>query len=222
MQDNKIIKSNLIKALKVKDSAIDISFDEITLILTKNNFLDNMKILRDDPHLKFSMLVDLAGIDYLHFGVDEWKTTTSTSTGYSRGVQPKSITENPHWHLPRFCVAYHLLSVEFNSRLRVKVYLSDEKDPKIKSVTNIWPSANWYEREAFDLMGIVFEGHPDLRRILTDYNFNGHPFRKDFPLIGEVEMRYDATQGRCVYEPVSIKPRTLVPKVIREDNRYEE
>ena len=122
------------------------------------------------------------------------------------------------WDKPRYGVVYHLLSRAFNQRLRIKVYL--EPEPVIPSVNNIWPSANWYEREAFDLFGVVFDGHPDLRRILTDYGFSGHPFRKDFPLIGEVEMRYDAEKEQCIYEPVSIQERVLVPKVIRQDNRY--
>ena len=131
--------------------------------------------------------------------------------------KPKKARIIP-WDKPRFGVVYHLLSVAKNHRMRLKVYLGGE--PMLPSVMNVWASANWFEREAFDLFGIVFDGHPDLRRLLTDYGFVGHPFRKDFPLIGEVEMRYDAAQQRCIYEPVSITPRVLVPKVIRDDNRY--
>ncbi len=190
--------------------------DELTLVIKPESLLHVAKALRDD--FQFEQLIDLAGIDYSAFGESEWDTETVTTTGFSRGV------EHPHLktHLDsRFAVAYQLLSYTHNLRLRLKVFLHDEW-PEVESVTAIWPGANWFEREAFDLFGIIFNNHPDLRRILTDYGFIGHPFRKDFPLIGEVEMRYDAAQNRIMYEGVEIEPRTLVPRVIRHDNRYVE
>jgi NADH-quinone oxidoreductase subunit C len=177
------------------------------------------RTLRDDPGLKFESLIDLAGIDYLDYASDEWKTYSATSSGFSRGVN-RGAARKPH-EGARFAVAYNLLSVTLNQRIRIRARCEDAEDPIIDSVVDIWPGANWFEREAFDLFGILFTGHPDLRRILTDYGFIGHPFRKDFPLIGNVEVRYDAEKKRVVYEPVSIEPRTLVPRVIRNDNRYD-
>ena len=152
--------------------------------------------LKTDPGLLFEQLIDLCGVDYADYGCAE------------DGAEP--------WNGPRFATVYHLLSVSHNFRVRLRVF-ADEEEPVLASVVDIWRSADWYEREAFDLFGIVFDGHPDLRRILTDYGFIGHPFRKDFPLIGEVEMRYDPDKGRVVYQPVSIEPRTLVPRIIREE-----
>jgi NADH-quinone oxidoreductase subunit C len=175
--------------------------------------------LRDDPDLRFEQLIDLAGIDYLDYGVSEWKTISATGSGFSRGVN-RGGPRKPH-DGARFAVAYHLLSVTHNHRLRLRARCEDAEDPIIDSVVDVWPAANWFEREAFDLFGILFTGHPDLRRILTDYGFIGHPFRKDFPLIGNVEVRYDADKQRVIYEPVTIEPRTLVPKVIRDDHRYD-
>jgi len=175
--------------------------------------------LRDSPELKFEILVDLAGVDYLDYATTEWKTYSATISGFSRGVNRNNVRA-PH-DGARFAVAYNLLSVTHNQRIRIRSRCEDAEDPIIDSVVDIWPGANWFEREAFDLFGILFTGHPDLRRILTDYGFIGHPFRKDFPLIGNVEVRYDAEKKRVVYEPVSIEPRTLVPKVIRDDNRYD-
>ena len=201
------------------------------------------------------MLMDVAGVDYLDYALDEWSTTRATRTGFSRGrmerlaqstadeivaphsraVQPRDMLQSalaeqagepgdpapdtPSRH--RFAVTYHLLSIAHNQRLRLRTFCEDVEEPAVDSVVDIWASANWFEREAFDLFGIVFRGHPDLRRILTDYGFIGHPFRKDFPLIGNVEVRYDAQKKRVVYEPVSIEPRVLVPKVIRADHRYD-
>ena len=176
--------------------------------------------LRDEPELKFEILIDLAGLDYLEYGDSEWKTVSATGSGFSRGVN-RGGPRKPH-DGARFAVAYHLLSVTHNQRLRLRARCEDAEDPIIDTVVDVWPGANWFEREAFDMYGILFTGHPDLRRILTDYGFIGHPFRKDFPLIGNVEVRYDADKQRVVYEPVSIEPRTLVPRVIRHDNRYEE
>jgi NADH-quinone oxidoreductase subunit C len=166
------------------------------------------------------MLVELAGVDYLAYGMDEWKTRKATESGYSRGVVRGSPPVSPDTPR-RFAVAYHLLSITLNHRLRVRCYPEPGDPPRLPTITEVWPAANWFEREAFDLFGIVFDGHPDLRRILTDYGFIGHPFRKDFPLIGQVQVRYDAEQQRVVYEPVDIEPRTLVPRVIRDDHRYD-
>jgi NADH-quinone oxidoreductase subunit C len=175
--------------------------------------------LRDESHFQFNQLIDVCGIDYLRHGISEWETEKTTSTGFSRAVDRSGAEKIKPWTKPRFAAVYHLLSLVHNHRIRLRVFAEGEP-PTVDSVVDIWPSANWFEREAFDLFGIVFKEHPDLRRILTDYGFVGHPFRKDFPLIGQVEMRYDATLQRCIYEPVSIQPRTLVPKVIRTDARY--
>ena len=171
------------------------SAGQLTLEVRRDDILPVCTRLRDDPALAFVQLMDLCGVDYLDYGRES-----------PAGPRPG----------PRFAVAYHLLSLKYNRRVRLRAWLDDEI-PMISSVTEIWNSANWYEREAFDLFGIVFEGHPDLRRILTDYGFVGHPFRKDFPLIGQVEMRYDPEKQRVVYQPVSIEPRVLVPRVIREE-----
>jgi len=176
--------------------------------------------LRDDGELAFEQLMDLSGIDYLEFGCSEWKTAGATSSGFSRAADRAPAGEAQGGE-PRFAVTYHLLSVSRNRRLRLRCYCTGGEPPMLDSVTDVWVSANWFEREAFDLFGILFRGHPDLRRILTDYGFIGHPFRKDFPLSGNVELRYDPEKGRVVYEPVSIEPRVVVPKVIRGDNRYD-
>ena len=197
-------------------------------------------VLRDAPELKFEQLIDAAGVDYLVYGRDEWQTSTATRSGFSRGrvarigspedssdagegglgeaVLPEDVS-----HRPRYAVAYQLLSVTHNRRVRLigLCEMSDAEEPEIDSLIDVWASANWFEREAFDLYGIIFRGHPDLRRILTDYGFIGHPFRKDFPLSGNVEVRYDPEKKRVVYQPVTIEPRVLVPKVIREDHRYD-
>jgi NADH-quinone oxidoreductase subunit C len=171
--------------------------------------------LRDTPGLAFEQLVDLSGIDYLDYGRDEWATDEATATGFSRGVERAPRVEAPATE-GRFAVSYQLLSVSRNTRLRVRCRCAAGEPPMLDSVTGVWASADWYEREAFDLYGILFRGHPDLRRILTDYGFIGHPFRKDFPLSGHVEVRYDPSRGRVVNEPVSIAPRVTVPKVIRK------
>jgi NADH-quinone oxidoreductase subunit C len=193
--------------------------DELCYEVQPENLKDVCLALRDSADLKFEILVDVAGIDYLDYGTTEWKTYSATTSGFSRGVN-RDAPRKPH-DGARFAVAYHLLSVTHNHRVRLRSRCVDAEDPIIDSVVDIWPGANWFEREAFDLFGILFTGHPDLRRILTDYGFIGHPFRKDFPLIGNVEVRYDADKQRVVYEPVSIEERTLVPKVIRDDNRYD-
>ncbi|MFQ5994075.1 MAG: NADH-quinone oxidoreductase subunit C [Acidiferrobacterales bacterium] len=179
------------------DSVISVieTVGELTLEVKREHVLKVCRALRDEPDFCFEQLSDLCGVDYQDYR--------------------REALEGPHTG-PRFAVVYHLLSVNHNHRVRVRAFLDDEF-PVVDSVVEIWSSANWYEREAFDLFGIVFEGHPDLRRLLTDYGFIGHPFRKDFPLIGEVEMRYDAEKQRVIYQPVSIDPRILVPRVIREE-----
>jgi len=183
------------------------------------DLLETAQLLRDTPDLGFAMLVDVAGVDYLDYGRSEWQAEQATSTGFSRGVD--RAAGHPLRDGRRFAVAYQLLSLAHNWRLTLRTWCPDDAEPTIDSLTGIWPGANWFEREAFDLFGILFRGHPDLRRLLTDYGFIGYPFRKDFPLIGNVEVRYDPAQKRVVYEPVTIEPRTLVPRVIRHDNRYD-
>jgi NADH-quinone oxidoreductase subunit C len=193
---------------------------ELTYEVPAAQLTDVCRELRDAPELAFEQLVDLSGIDYLDLGRAEWKTESASSTGFSRGVE-RPAAQEPGDEPDRFAVAYHLLSVSRNWRVRLRCYCIGGEPPMLDSVTGLWASANWYEREAFDLFGILFRGHPDLRRILTDYGFIGHPFRKDFPLSGNVEVRYDPEKRRVVYQPVSIEPRVVVPKVIRDDNRYD-
>lgn len=198
----------------------EIACGQITVEVPHEYLHQMCLILRDDPRFRFEQLIDICGIDYLHYGMTWWDTQQTTETGFSRGVRDKHEQPETVWQKPRFAVIYHLLSVSLNHRVRLKVFANNAEPPLLDSVIDIWASADWFEREAFDLFGIVFKDHPDLRRLLTDYGFVGHPFRKDFPLIGNVEIRYDAAAQRCVYEPVSIQPRTLVPKVIRDDHRY--
>jgi NADH-quinone oxidoreductase subunit C len=195
---------------------------ELTYQLGKDDLIEVARALRDEPDFHFEMLVDVCGVDYLTYGSDAWTPQSASGSGYSRGVErePVILDEADTFDPERFAVVYHLLSLKNNARLRLRVFTGDANPPIVKSVVDIWNSANWYEREAFDLFGILFEGHPDLRRILTDYGFIGHPFRKDFPLIGNVEVTYDPDKGRVVYQPVTIEPRTLVPKVIRDDGQY--
>ena len=184
--------------------------------------------LRDEEAFFFSSLIDVCGVDYLDYGRAEWQTEQATETGFSRAMEPGATASRQaaererrsREHPARFAAVYHLLSLQHNVRLRLRSFAAGENPPILPSVTRFWQSADWFEREAFDLFGIVFEGHGDLRRILTDYGFIGHPFRKDFPLSGKVEVRYDENKRRVVYQPVSIEPRTLVPRVIRDDNRY--
>lgn len=167
------------------------SLGEITLVIDSADYLSTMRVLRDDASLAFEQLIDLCGVDYSQYGEGAWQGR-------------------------RYAVVSHLLSIRHNWRVRVRVFAADDAQPIMPSIVEIWPSANWYEREAFDLFGILFDGHPDLRRILTDYGFVGHPFRKDFPVSGYTEVRYDETQKRVIYQPVTIEPRTLTPRVIRE------
>jgi NADH-quinone oxidoreductase subunit C len=193
--------------------------DELSIEVDSAQLLSVARVLRDDPQLRFEQLIDLAGVDYLDYGRAEWRTTAATASGFSRGVNraaPHTLAGNK-----RFAVTSQLLSITHNQRLRLRVWAADIEDPMLDSLVDVWASAEWFEREAFDLFGILFRGHPDLRRILTDYGFIGHPFRKDFPLIGNVEVHYDPKLKRVVYGPVEIEPRTLVPRVIRHDNRYD-
>ena len=202
---------------------------ETTVEIAPEAWAEAARILRDDAELGFEQLIDLCGVDYLGYGEDEWDTTDVSSEGFSRGVEGagpgRFDWENrPRGNGPerRFAVVVHLMSVRHNRRLRIRCFAADNSLPVVASLVEVWPVANWFERECFDLFGIVFEGHPDLRRILTDYGFVGHPFRKDFPLTGNVEVRYDAERKRVVYEPVSIEPRVGVPRVVREDSRWQQ
>jgi NADH-quinone oxidoreductase subunit C len=197
---------------------------EVTAEVRAADLLAVATALRDESSFRFSELIDLCGIDYLGYGQTEWETNTAAGDGFSRGVEGEAVgrfswANRPHPGRDprRFAAVIHLLSIEHNQRLRLRVFAEDDTLPVVPSLTGVWPGVNWFEREAFDLYGILFEGHPDLRRILTDYGFVGHPFRKDFPLIGNVEVRYDPDQKRVIYEPVSIEPRVLVPRTIRDD-----
>ncbi len=198
--------------------SITTAFGEVTVECEVPLLKIVLSQLRDNPLFAFDELIDLCAVDYLLYGEYDWETEASTERGFSRGVERQEPTAYS-FDKPRFAVVYHLLSTKRNHRLRVKVFV-EASHLKVPSVHELWKGANWFEREAYDLFGILFEGHPDLRRILTDYGFIGHPFRKDFPLSGHVEMRYDAALKQVIYEPVDIVPRILEPKVIREDNRY--
>ncbi|TDQ43996.1 NADH-quinone oxidoreductase subunit C [Tepidicella xavieri] len=187
------LRDTLVQTLGDRVSRVELVRGEITLDVPADRYVEVMRTLRDAPGCQFEQLIDLCGVDY---------------SEYRDGA----------WEGARFGVVVHLLSVSLNQRVRVRVFCPDDDFPVVDSVTAIWSSANWYEREAFDLYGIVFEGHEDLRRILTDYGFIGHPFRKDFPLSGHVEMRYDPERRRVIYEPVTIEPREITPRIIREDH----
>jgi NADH-quinone oxidoreductase subunit C len=187
------LKGQIDAALGELIQSSDIRLNELTVVVNAEDYLQAVTILRDHPDCRFEQMMDLCGVDYLSY-------------------------KNLPLAGPRFCVVLHLLSVSLNQRVRLKVFVPDDDAPVVASICEIWSAANWFEREAFDLYGIVFEGHDDLRRILTDYGFIGHPFRKDFPMLGHVEMRYDAEQGRVVYQPVTIEPREITPRIIREEN----
>ncbi len=207
---------------------VEIANGEVSLTVPAHRWLEAGAVLKNAAEFRFEQLMDLAGVDYLEYGITEWSTDASSSEGFSRGVAAETFARFRFEESPsqkaiagsRFMVAYQLLSLAKNWRLRVKVPCPNDAAPRVPSVIGVWRSADWFEREAFDLFGIMFEGHPDLRRILTDYGFVGHPFRKDFPLVGHVEMRYDPEQERVIYQPVTIEPRVLVPKVRRADHRY--
>ncbi|MRD47869.1 NADH-quinone oxidoreductase subunit C [Caenimonas koreensis DSM 17982] len=191
--DPAALKDTVAAALGDKAKRVDLALGEVTVTVTPANYLAAAQILHDAPGCQFEQLLDLCGLDYSDYG-------------------------NGGWEGSRYCVASHLLSVSLNQRVRLKVFASDDDMPVVDSINGVWNSANWFEREAFDLYGIVFEGHEDLRRILTDYGFIGHPFRKDFPVSGQVEMQYDAERKRVIYQPVSIEPREITPRIIREDH----
>jgi NADH-quinone oxidoreductase subunit C len=188
-----VLRDVIAAALGDKLKRISVALGEVTVVVAADHYLAAMQTLRDAPACKFEQLIDICGVDY-------------------------SAYRDVEWEGPRYCAVTHLLSVSLNQRVRVKVFCPEDDLPVLASVTELWASANWFEREAFDLYGIVFEGHPDLRRILTDYGFIGHPFRKDFPLSGHVEMRYDSELRRVIYQPVTIEPREVTPRIIREEN----
>jgi NADH-quinone oxidoreductase subunit C len=179
-------------ALAGRSSSVVTALDEVTVVVPVGELAGVMRALRDRPELRFDMLIDACGVDY-------------------------SAYANAPWEGPRYAVVYHLLSLPHNRRLRVRAFAADDGFPVVPSLVDVWPAVNWFEREAFDLFGIMFDGHPDLRRLLTDYGFVGHPFRKDFPISGYVEMRYDPEKGRVIYQPVTIEPREIVQRVVRED-----
>ena len=223
-----MLSNTLQQCLGQRLKSLNLVRDELTVSIAAEDLLESCLLLRDDPLLAFELLVDVCGVDYLHYGLAEWATDTASTEGFSRAVTELTVVDghaeadaNADLRQKRFYVVYHLLSLRYNQRLRLKVFAPGDP-PTVPSVTNIWNVANWYEREAYDLFGIIFENHPDLRRLLTDYGFVGHPFRKDFPLSGTVEVRYSAKDQRVIYEPVSIKPRILVPKIIRNDHRYKD
>ena len=208
-------------------SVTDTGHGIATLETGVESWLEVCRTLRDEPDFLFDQLTDLCGVDYLSYGQSEWETTEATMEGFGRGVEGNGPGRFDWAQRPqagvvkqRFAVVVHLLSFRHNRRIRLRCFVPDEGLPVLPSLVDVWSSANWYEREAFDLFGIIFEGHPDLRRIMTDYGFIGHPFRKDFPLIGNVAVRYDNQKKRVIYEPVEIEPRVLVPRVIRDDSRY--
>lgn len=191
-QVNESLVESIKSDLNIAEESLCCDLDEVTLTLEASVLSKSMSVLRDAPKLKFDLLIDVCGVDY---------------------------ADHPDKHQlkSRFAVIYHLLSIDLNHRIRIRVFCEDDEQPVVASVVDIWAGANWFERETFDLYGIVFDGHPDLRRLLTDYGFVGHPLRKDFPLSGHVEMRYDPVEKRVVYQPVTIEPREIVPRVIRED-----
>jgi NADH-quinone oxidoreductase subunit C len=191
--DPQALKETLTSTLGTLAKSIDLKLGELTVVVGAADYLQAARLLRDSPGCKFEQLLDLCGVDYSEYGGGGWEG-------------------------PRYCVVSHLLSVSLNQRVRLKVFAPDDDMPVVDSLIGLWSSVNWFEREAFDLYGVIFEGHPDLRRILTDYGFIGHPFRKDFPMEGHVEMRYDAERQRVIYQPVTIEPREITPRIIREEN----
>jgi len=190
--------------------SVEEQLGELTIVVKAADMLDVLTRLRDAAELRFEQMIDLCGVDYSAYGSD----VSEGGAYFASDLAPAETAAHPR----RFAAVYHLLSVTHNARLRVRVFAGEDDFPVLPSVTEIWPCANWYEREAFDLFGFVFTGHPDLRRILTDYGFVGNPFRKDFPLSGHVEMRYDPAQQRVIYQPVSIEPREVTPRIVREEN----
>ncbi len=206
--DLSTLRTNLTNLLGDKLVSVDEKLGELTVMINPDGMIDVLTILRDAPELRFEQMMDLCGVDYSTYGSD-----ISEDGAYFAADFPSAAASA---FPSRFAVVYHLLSVTHNWRLRVRIFAAEDDFPVLESVVDIWPTANWNEREAFDLYGIVFTGHPDLRRILTDYGFVGNPFRKDFPLSGHVEMRYDPEQQRVIYQPVSIDPREITPRIVRE------
>lgn len=218
MTEQEYLKKHLNKELASELEEVILAHDEVTVVCKKDKIMPLLTQLRDHSSFQFDQLIDICAVDYLHFGKYDWETESATESGFSRATE--KFIESADIHTPaRFAVVYHLLSTVKNMRLRVKLYL-EEHQMILPSAHELWKAASWFEREAYDLYGVLFENHPDLRRILTDYGFIGHPFRKDFPLSGQVEMRYDASLQKVIYEAVDIQARILVPKVIRDDNRY--
>ena len=214
--DSKTKMESIVTKLGAFDIEASMNQSNPEIKVKNDQLIEIAQILREDQ--SYELLLDVIAVDYLTFGNADWKTNTATNTGYSRAVQPTIIPEIDATFKDRFAVFYQLLSVSTNQRLTVKVFASESNPPTVPSVVSIWSSADWFEREAFDLMGIHFEGHPDLRRILTDYGFIGHPFRKDFPTNGNLEVVYDEEKGEVVYQPVSITTRPSVPRVIRDQD----
>ncbi|HEY1437164.1 MAG TPA: NADH-quinone oxidoreductase subunit C [Casimicrobiaceae bacterium] len=211
MMTKETLAASLTAAFGERLGGVTAALNELTAVVHAADLVETMRGLRDRPELSFETLIDLCGVDYSAYGGEKADILYSGSDA----TPPEPIVR-PHPN--RFAAVYHLLSLTHNARLRVRAFATDDDFPVLPSVIDVWPSANWYEREAFDFYGIMFAGHPDLRRILTDYGFIGHPFRKDFPLSGHVEMRYDPQQGRVIYQPVTIEPREVVPRIIREEN----
>jgi NADH-quinone oxidoreductase subunit C len=205
-----VLRANLTSLFGDKLVSVEERLGELTVVVKAADMLDVLTRLRDAPELRFAQLLDLCGVDYSTYGSD----VSEGGAYFNSDTIPPVTATRPN----RFAVVYNLLSVEHNARIRVRIFAEDDDFPVLTSVIEIWPSANWYEREAFDLYGIVFTGHPDLRRILTEYGFVGNPFRKNFPLSGNVEMRYDPEQQRVVYQPVSIEPREVTPRIVREEH----
>ncbi len=208
--DLSTLRANLTSLLGDKLAGMEDGLGELTVVAKSSDLLAVLGRLRDMPELHFEQMMDLCCVDYSAYGSD----VSEGGAYFASDITPVDTVARPH----RFAVVYHLLSVKHNVRLRVRVFAGEDNFPVLPSAVDVWPCANWYEREAFDLFGIIFTGHPDLRRILTDYGFVGNPFRKDFPLSGHVEMRYDPAQQRVIYQPVSIEPREVTPRIVREEN----
>ena len=231
--NNQISQSNEKLKILLDSDLCKFSFNfesKNTIVFDAENLIEVMSIFNENAKLRFEILIDIIAVDYSDYGISEWNAQNANNKGYSRGIKKDSsgrytyetAKKNHNQPKKRFAAIYNLLSISSNLRLNVKFYCNEDDVPSLPTVTSIWSSADWYEREAYDLLGIVFTDHPDLRRLLTDYGFIGHPLRKDFPLIGNVEVNYDLDKERVVYQPVTIKPRVLIPKVIRGNGKKEE
>ena len=210
--NNAMLAEALGSGLADKPRRVETAFGMVTAIVAADRLVATMRALRDRPEFRFETLIDVCGVDYSSYG------GTARGMAYAGSDATPAEPQDERAHDRRYAAVYHLLSLEHNHRLRVRAFAPDDDFPVLPSLIGVWPSADWYEREAFDLFGIMFTDHPDLRRILTDYGFVGHPFRKDFPLSGNVEMRYDPDQARVIYQPVTIEPREVVPRIIREQS----